>query len=187
MSISLANHSKPLFIAFVGILAALALAGSPTPAAAAAGGLGLDDEKSEPHGKPGKARLLPNGKAIPPSNAPRRVVRVIKAANKIRTKPYVYGGGHGSWRDNGYDCSGAVSFALHGGRLLKSPLPSGSLMSWGQRGKGRWITVFANGGHTFARIAGLRWDTSGTGGKGPRWQRDPGSASGFVKRHPRGF
>lgn len=187
MSISLARHSKGLIHAAAGILAALALASSPAPAPAAAGGLGLDDQKSEPRAKPGRARLLPNGKAIAPSDAPRRVVKVISAANKIRKKPYVWGGGHGNWRSRGYDCSGAVSFALHGGRMLKSPLASGGLMSWGQRGRGRWITVYANGGHTYARIAGLRWDTSGTGGKGPRWQRDPGSGSGFVKRHPRGF
>lgn len=182
MSISLARRTAPILATLV-----LCVAGSPNPASAAAGGIGTEDPKPASHAKPGKAKLLPNGKAVPPSNAPPRIVAVIEAANKIRKKPYVYGGGHGSWNDRGYDCSGAVSFALHGGQLLSSPLPSGSLMSWGQRGRGRWITVYANGGHTFARIAGLRWDTSGTGGNGPRWQRDPGSGAGFVKRHPRGF
>ena len=182
MSISLARRTA------LAALAAFALSfAAASPATAASGGIGTGDPKPAPQAKPKKAKLLPNGKAIAPSGAPRRVVKVINAANKIRKKPYVWGGGHGSWRSRGYDCSGAVSFALHGGRLLKSPLASGGLMSWGQRGRGKWITVYANSGHTYVRIAGLRWDTSGTGGKGPRWQRDPGSGGGYVKRHPRGF
>lgn len=132
------------------------------------------------------ARLV-RGRAIAPRNAPRAVKRVIAFANRIRKRPYIYGGGHGRWWDRGYDCSGAVSYALRGGRLIDSPLPSGPLMRWGKRGLGRWITVFANRGHTYAVIAGLRWDTSGTGGKGPRWHQDMRSRKGFAARHPEGF
>jgi hypothetical protein len=132
------------------------------------------------------ARLV-NGKAYAPAGAPRAVVRAIKAGNKLQDKPYLYGGGHKSFVDTAYDCSGTVSFALHGAKLLKAPLPSGALMSWGVAGVGRWITVYANAGHTYMVIAGLRLDTSGTGGRGPRWQtlkRDP---AGFVARHPAGL
>ena len=97
--------------------------------------------------------------------------------NKIRTKPYRWGGGHARWKDKGHDCSGAVSYVLHAAGLLKSPLPSGPLARvWGAPGMGRWITVYANGGHAYAVIAGLRWDTSAVGealnsGSGPRWRR----------------
>jgi hypothetical protein len=134
--------------------------------------------------------MLVNGRAIPPVNAPAAVKRVIAAANKIRTKPYVYGGGHGRWWDSGYDCSGAVSFALHGANLIDSPLPSGSMTGWGAPGKGKWITVYANGGHAYAVIAGLRWDTAGnTSGTGPSWHKSQrAAASGpFVARHPAGY
>jgi hypothetical protein len=115
---------------------------------------------------------------------------VIAAANKIRSTPYIWGGGHGRWWDRGYDCSGAVSFALHGGNLLTSPLPSGPMMSWGSRGRGRWITIYANAGHAYAVIAGLRWDTAGnTSGTGPRWHKDLTAAVGghFAARHPVGY
>ena len=86
---------------------------------------------------------------------------MIAAANRIRTKPYIYGGGHAQWWDRGYDCSGSVSYALHGGNFLSSPLPSGPMEHWGAAGEGRWITVYANAGHAYAEIAGFRWDTSG--------------------------
>ena len=142
-----------------------------------------------PTAPPGKAMLV-NGRAIPPANAPAAVKQVIAAANKIRTKPYIYGGGHGRWWDAGYDCSGAVSFALHGGSLITSPMPSGPMAGWGEAGKGRWVTVYANGGHAYAVIAGLRWDTAGnTSGTGPRWHKSlSAAASGpFVARHPTGY
>ena len=126
-------------------------------------------------------------RALAPASAPTAVKQVIAAANRIRTKPYVWGGGHGRWWDRGYDCSGAVSFALRGGRLLSSPLPSGPMMRWGNAGAGSWITIYANAGHAYAVIAGLRWDTSGTGGNGPRWHEDLRSNAGFVARHPTGY
>jgi hypothetical protein len=136
-----------------------------------------------------KARLLPTGELIPPASAPPRVKAVIAAANKIRTKPYIYGGGHAKWNDRGYDCSGSVSFALHGGKFLSSPLPSGSMESWGEEGEGRWITVYANGGHAYAVIAGVRLDTSGDEGgeTGPRWHTELRDNIGYVARHPTGY
>jgi cell wall-associated NlpC family hydrolase len=135
----------------------------------------------------GAARLV-RGQAIAPVDAPAAVQRVIAAANRIRTKPYVWGGGHGRWWDRGYDCSGAVSYALRGGGFLDSPLPSGPMERWGSPGSGRWITVYANAGHAYAVIAGLRWDTSGnSSGTGPRWHADMASARGFTARHPTGY
>ena len=135
-----------------------------------------------------KAKLLPTGELIPPKSAPPRVVAVIEAANKIRTKPYVWGGGHGRWWDKGYDCSGAVSFALRGGEFIESPLPSGPMAKWGEAGLGRWITVYTNPGHAYAEIAGVRWDTSGNEGEtGPRWHTDLRDNVGFVARHPTGY
>jgi peptidoglycan hydrolase CwlO-like protein len=137
----------------------------------------------------GHATLDSNGDAIPPSNAPLAVRAVIEAANQIDDLPYVWGGGHGSFTSSGYDCSGSVSFALHGGGFLSSPLDSTGLEVWGESGGGNWITVFANSGHAWAYIAGLRWDTGGPGGgSGPRWStvmRD--DASSFVARHPAGY
>jgi hypothetical protein len=125
---------------------------------------------------------------IPPKSAPARVKSVISAANKIRTKPYVWGGGHGRWWDRGYDCSGSVSYALHGGEFIESPLPSGPMEDWGLAGEGRWITVYANAGHAYAVIAGVRWDTSGdASGTGPRWHEDLRDNIGYVARHPAGF
>lgn len=136
-----------------------------------------------------KAKLLGNGMLIPPKSAPPRVKAVIAAANKIRSKPYVWGGGHARWWDRGYDCSGSVSFALHGGKFLESPLPSGPMEKWGEEGEGRWITVWANAGHAYAEIAGFRWDTSGDEGgeTGPRWHEELRDNVGFVARHPAGY
>jgi cell wall-associated NlpC family hydrolase len=154
-----------------------------TSASAVAGG-GLSTNPNATSGKPGKAKLV-RGKALPPPNAPPRVVKAIKAANRIRKTKYVWGGGHGSFESRGYDCSGAVSYMLHGARMLKTPMTSGSLARWGKKRKGDWITVYANGGHTYAVVAGLRWDTSG--GPGPRWHKDMRSRRGFAVRHFRGF
>ncbi|HZA57615.1 MAG TPA: hypothetical protein VE523_00335 [Solirubrobacterales bacterium] len=158
------------------------------PAAAQSGGTsapGTGETSTAPAGPPGKATLLPSGKAIPPSNAPGFVRKAIKAGNSIRKKPYVYGGGHASFESRGYDCSGAVSYVLRGAGLIKSPMPSGPMMRWGEPGKGRWITVFAHGGHAYMVVAGLRFDTSsmGSGGKGPRWRATKRSPRGFAVRH----
>jgi cell wall-associated NlpC family hydrolase len=138
------------------------------------------------------ATLLPNGYAAAPESAPQEVKDAIAAANGIIGKPYVYGGGHNTkFLSRGYDCSGTISYALHGGNLLTSPLDSSSFMKWGEKGPGSWITVYTNPGHAFAVIAGLRLDTSAagdpTGGKGPRWRPVLRSAKGFSARHPDGL
>ena len=133
-----------------------------------------------------RAKLKKNGKAIPPAGAPPAIQNAIIAANKIRRLPYRYGGGHQSFSDTGYDCSGAVSYLLNAAGLLESPMPSGSFVNWGAPGKGQWVTVFANGGHMYAVIAGLRWDTSAynaRGGQGPRWRGTKRPPKGFAIRH----
>ncbi|HEX7292764.1 MAG TPA: hypothetical protein VF250_16710 [Conexibacter sp.] len=136
---------------------------------------------------PGDVGVIRAGIAYAPENAPLPVQQAIWAANKLRAKPYIYGGGHRSFRSRGYDCSGTVSFALHGGGLLASPLDSSSFMRWGERGRGQWITVYTNPGHAWMVIAGLRLDTSGPGESGPRWRTETRSFRGFRARHPEGF
>ena len=138
---------------------------------------------------PGATSTLVRGRAIPPAEAPPAVAAAIRAANRIRARSYIWGGGHGRWSSPGYDCSGAVSFALHGGGLLETPLDSSSMMVWGAPGPGTWITIYANPRHAFAEIAGLRWDTAGDrpGITGPRWHRSEADTEGFVVRHPIGY
>jgi cell wall-associated NlpC family hydrolase len=130
-----------------------------------------------------RARVLPDGTAVAPENAPEVVKRVILAANEIARFPYKWGGGHGAWRDDGYDCSGSVSFALAGAGLLDSPLTSGGFLGFGAEGPGEWITIYTNHGHIFMIVAGLRFDTSGRGRAGTRWQEEPRSTEGFAVRH----
>jgi hypothetical protein len=115
------------------------------------------------------------------------VVAAIAAANRINRKPYRYGGGHARFRDSGYDCSGTVSYVLHAAGYLRRPRASGDLMRFGRRGRGQWITVYANGGHAYMVIAGLRFDTSGPGPSGPRWRAQERSSRGYVARHPAGL
>ena len=134
-----------------------------------------------------RARVLPDGTAVAPENAPPQVQRVIQAGNVIAKLPYKWGGGHGAWRDNGYDCSGSVSFALAGAGLLDAPMASGGFMNWGAAGPGEWITIYANGGHMFMVVAGLRFDTSGQGRAGTRWQEGSSSSAGLSIRHPPGL
>ena len=168
----------------VALAALAAIAALPTLSAQATTGGTGPGGGSGSSAPTGHAKLV-RGKAIPPSDAPQRVVDVIEAANEIRRKPYRYGGGHGKWRDRGYDCSGAVSYALHGGRFLRSPLDSSGFMRWARRGKGRWITVFSNPGHAFMVVAGLRFDTSMVRGDGPGWSKDIHAERwrDFKKRH----
>jgi cell wall-associated NlpC family hydrolase len=131
--------------------------------------------------------VRPDGTAVAPLQAPGVVATVIAAGNAIATTPYKWGGGHGGWKDTGYDCSGSVSFALAGAGLMTSPLVAAQFMHWGAQGPGRWITIYANSGHTFMVVAGLRFDTSGAQG-GTRWQPAAGrSYAGFVARHPPGL
>jgi len=138
----------------------------------------------------GSRAVLRGGVAYAPSHAPQSVKNAIWAANTLRRKPYVWGGGHGTFYDRGYDCSGTVSFALHGAGVLNSPLPSSDLMRFGERGRGRWMTIYSRSGHTFAMVAGLRLDTTdlGRGGDvGPRWYDYSRDTSGYVARHPIGM
>ena len=132
-------------------------------------------------------RVLGDGRGVAPQDAPQIVRDVIRAGNVIAKTPYLWGGGHGGWSASGYDCSGSVSFALAGAGLLDSPLTSGLLAQWGAPGPGRWITIYANGGHVFMEVAGLRFDTGGIRGSGTRWQATGRSTSGFVARHPEGL
>src|SRR3954452_13994864 len=147
-----------------------------------------DDEPTTDVTPGSKARIASDGlHAVSPADAPQEVKDAISTANKIVGKPYKYGGGHGSWNDSGYDCSGTVSYALHGADLLKRPMSSGEFGGWGVSGKGAWISVYYNSGHAYAVIAGLRLDTSGTGGRGPRWHTDMRSDSGYAVTHWRGL
>ena len=138
----------------------------------------------------GTRAILRNGIAYAPSRAPANVKSAIWAVNTLRGKPYVWGGGHGSFNDYGYDCSGSVSYALHYAGLLAAPVPSSDFMRYGERGRGRWITIYARHGHTFAVIAGLRLDTTDLrygGDVGPRWYADARNTRGFEARHPIGM
>jgi peptidoglycan hydrolase CwlO-like protein len=132
------------------------------------------------------AEYISESQASVPSAAPAAIAAAIEAANSIATTPYIWGGGHGSFESSGYDCSGAVSFALNGGGFLSSPLDSTGLETWGEPGPGKWITVYANAEHAWMIIAGLAFDT--VGGPGPRWHSSPvDSPEGFVARHPPGY
>jgi cell wall-associated NlpC family hydrolase len=138
------------------------------------------------------AGLSPNGLAIPPPTAPNKLVAIIQAANAVARKPYVYGGGHGRFAgeifsDSAYDCSGSVSYALAAAGLLDSPMDSSSLARFGKPGPGKWVTIFANGGHAWMTVAGLRFDTSGRDRSGSRWQSDGRGTAGFTVRHPPGL
>ncbi|MEA2375858.1 MAG: hypothetical protein QOD53_2321 [Thermoleophilaceae bacterium] len=135
----------------------------------------------------GKVAVLIRGVAYAPSRAPLAVKMTIWSANKIRHKPYKWGGGHRSWKDSGYDCSGSVSYALHGAGILAYPLASGGFMHWGARGAGKWISVYASKTHAFMIVAGLRFDTSGAGASGPRWRPEPRWERHFKVRHPAGL
>jgi hypothetical protein len=182
---------KNLALAAAG--ATLALAAGPGPATAGAAvpwGAGCTTDP------PGVQRTsascgasLVDGRAIAPAGAPALVKRVIAAANQIDGRPYVWGGGHASWFTHGYDCSGAVGYALHGADLLATTMVSGQLAYWGEAGVGRWITVYANDEHVFMVVAGLRFDTRDAppGVSGPRWHQASADPRGFVARHPAGL
>lgn len=168
----------------------------PPPANTVLGSTGGEPVAATVEGRPkllvpGFTAELIEGLAAAPEAAPKAIQEMIWAGNQIIGRPYVFGGGHGSFKSFGYDCSGTVSFALHGASLIKMPMDSSEMMGWGERGIGRWVTIFANGGHAYVTIAGLRLDTSPvddpSNQNGPRWRPlRPGNA-GFVKRHPSGL
>jgi hypothetical protein len=135
-------------------------------------------------GSRGGGVSVSGGFAQSPPGAPRAVERVVAAGNAIARFPYRWGGGHGSFIDDAYDCSGSVSYALAAAGFLDEPLASGDLMRWGEPGPGRWITVYSNPGHVYMEVGGLRFDTSGRAGRrGSRWQAARRSARGFETRH----
>jgi hypothetical protein len=167
----------------------------PTPTPIGNGGAGVG-APSSPTSTPDhpvvqgtKAKII-KGVAYAPAYAPIQVQRAIWAGNQIRKKPYAYGGGHGVWKDFGYDCSGSVSYVLHAAGVLKTSMDSTGFESWGRSGTGHWITVYTNPAHAFVQIAGIRLDTSREGdpnpapGSGPRWRPVMHGASGFQSRHP---
>lgn len=133
------------------------------------------------------ATLDATGRAVAPAEAPKAVKQIVAAGNKIAFKKYIYGGGHRQWRDKGYDCSGSVSYALRGAKLLKSPLASGDFIGWGEAGVGSWVTLYTKSSHMYMVVAGLRFDTSGRGNAGSRWQTATRSAKGYTVRHPVGL
>jgi cell wall-associated NlpC family hydrolase len=133
------------------------------------------------------AALTGNGLAVAPLGAPPVVQAVIQAGNQIARLPYRYGGGHSTWIDTAYDCSASISYAFAAAGLISAPMVSGDLARWGEPGPGRWITVYANGGHTFMFVAGLRFDTSGLSATGSRWQAASRGTAGFAVRHPAGL
>ena len=135
-----------------------------------------------------RAKVGPDGKAIAPANAPDAVKAIIAAGNEISHKRYIYGGGHGKWKDDGYDCSGSVSYALHGAGLLDASMPSGGFTKWGDAGPGQWVTIYANSGHMYMVVAGLRFDTSGMKtDAGSRWHASSRPTKGYTVRHPEGL
>jgi hypothetical protein len=134
-----------------------------------------------------KATIGPDGLAIAPASAPAAVTAMIAAGNKIHAMPYKYGGGHGRWNDTGYDCSGSMSYVFHAAGMLDHALDSTGFMSWGESGKGAWVTNYANSGHSFMVIAGLRFDTSGRSDDGSRWDTEMRSSAGYTVRHPAGL
>ncbi len=170
-------------------LPSIAVSAPKLAVAAEAGGAAFGIDPTETPALP-EGQII-DGLAYPPESAPLEVKEAIWAANEIVGKPYKYGGGHARVKDSGYDCSGTVSYALIGGDLLDDPLDSSSFMSWGERGKGEWITVYTNPGHAFVEIAGMRLDTSAagdpSGNKGPQWRPALRSTKGFKARHPEGF
>ena len=202
-------------------LAALALAGAPAAEAVSSGGVGSGGAgigaPSPPPAPPAPVTPAPvssapvaplpaahptvagdtaqiiNGLAYAPAAAPIQVQRAIWAGDRIRSKPYVYGGGHAKWNDIGYDCSGSVSYVLHAAGLLKTSKDSSDFMSWGLTGAGQWITVYTNPGHALIEIAGIRLDTSAEQdpqpgrGSGPRWRPLMASTASYMARHPMGF
>src|SRR4051812_26633302 len=190
------SSKRRLAVAGITAIFSLALA---VPAAAQTGGARSPRSPTPtsttpaPVGPPGRGKIRKDGTAVAPSDAPANIQAAIAAGNAIHTYPYHWGGGHRSFTDTGYDCSGAVSYVLHAAGLLSSPMPSGPLASsWGAPGKGRWITVYANASHAYMIVAGLRFDTSSGGdrwnqGSGPRWRKKKRKPVGFTAKYAPGY
>jgi hypothetical protein len=195
--------SRSRRLALAGLLLVASLAGA-APAMAQTGGAGppgsttttttpTDPTTTTPAPSGTIAVRNADGSVTPPAGAPMPVRKAINAANRIRTKPYIWGGGHRKWKSRGYDCSGAVSYVLHAAGLLRRPMVSGALGTrWGTPGFGQWITVYGNPSHVYVVIAGIRFDTSSAGdplsqGSGPRWRATLRSAGGYSARYAIGL
>jgi hypothetical protein len=193
--------SRKRRLVVAGITTACVLAAA-VPAAAQTGGSGPPGSTTTtsptspspaPVGPPGRAKLRKDGTALAPADAPPAIQSAIAAGNAIHTYPYRWGGGHQTFYDSGYDCSGAVSYVLHAAGFLSSPMPSGPMASsWGTFGKGRWITVYANSSHAYMVVAGLRFDTSAVGerlnqGSGPRWRHTKRKPLGYTAKYYPGY
>jgi hypothetical protein len=182
-----------IFTLAVAVPAAAQTGGSGPPGGTTTTTTTTTTDPAAPLAPPGRAKLRKDGTALAPADAPAAIQAAIAAGNAIHTFPYVWGGGHRSFTDTGYDCSGAVSYVLHAAGLLASPMPSGPLASgWGAPGKGRWITVYANAGHAYMVVAGLRFDTSAVGerlnqGSGPRWRNTKRKATGYTAKFYPGY
>jgi hypothetical protein len=189
-------HGRVGKLALAGLLLVSSLAAA-MPAMAQTGGAGppgsTTTTTTTTTAPSGTAQMQPDGTAVPPANAPRQVRKAINAGNRIHTRPYIWGGGHRSFKSKGYDCSGAVSYVLHAAGLLRKPMVSGTLASrWGAPGTGSWITVYGNSSHAYMVVAGLRFDTSSGGdpfsqGSGPRWRTTTRAATGYSIRYYPGF
>jgi hypothetical protein len=170
---------------------AAVLRGQVTSGGGALQGTGGSNTTDQPVAAPAgeSATLGADGLAVAPASAPPAVQQVIAAANAIVGKPYRYGGGHGQWEDSGYDCSGSESYALHGANLISRPMDSTEFMSFGQAGAGTWITSYANSGHSFLVVAGLRFDTgyNDSSSSGPKWNTKMRPSDGYTVRHPEGL
>jgi cell wall-associated NlpC family hydrolase len=186
-------------LAVAGVTAICVLAAA-VPAAAQTGGTGSPGSTTTstttpttPLAPPGRAKLRRDGTAVAPADAPANIQAAIAAGNAIHTYPYHWGGGHRSFTDTGYDCSGAVSYVLHAAGLLASPMTSGGFaLSWGAPGKGRWITVYGNASHVYMVVAGLRYDTSSGGdrwnqGSGPRWRKKKRAPGCYTAKYAPGY
>lgn len=191
------SSKRRLALAGITAICVLALA---VPAAAQTGGTGspgstttTSTTPAAPVGPPGRGKVRKDGTAVAPADAPANIQAAIAAGNAIHTYPYHWGGGHRSFTDTGYDCSGAVSYVLHAAGLLSSPMTSGGFASsWGAAGKGRWITVYGNASHVYMIVAGLRFDTSSGGdrwnqGSGPRWRKKKRKPRGYTAKYAPGY
>jgi hypothetical protein len=184
-TVRLMSRPRSLPVAMGAALALIVLTAAPASAQGPGGAAALVGDEQPVAAAPGAAPQPVAGGITPV--APPEVLAAVTAANSIAGFPYKWGGGHGSFQDSGYDCSGAVSHVLHAVGVLDDPLDSSGFKRWGERGKGQWITVYTNRGHAYVVIAGLRFDTSGRGGKGPRWRTESRPSAGFVARHPEGL
>jgi cell wall-associated NlpC family hydrolase len=175
-----------------GMAGAVSLRSTKSTATAQGGQSASSNQPNQPTGQvapppPAAAQVGANGLAVAPGGTPAAIAAIIQAGNVIAHLPYRFGGGHQNWQDTGYDCSGSVSYALHGAGLVDTPLASYDFYTWGEPGPGQWVTVYARDDHAYMVVAGLRYDTSASKGGGSRWTAAGRVPNGYVARHPAGL